>query len=195
MSELDPNSAASNLFNQALQFNIKSQDKAGLKGWLVDLRGNSGGNMWPMLSGIGPILGEGIAGYFIFPDDVISSYYYKNGIAYSDGDGQSTVTNPYALINANPKVAVLIDAAASSGEAITIAFIGRPNTRSFGAAGTCGYTTAIRPFKLSDGAILGIAVAVMADRNKNKFGGQIMPDEISTSGDSAIAAAIKWLTN
>src|SRR5215472_4943040 len=28
-------------------------------GWLVDLRGNDGGNMWPMLAGIGPVLGEG----------------------------------------------------------------------------------------------------------------------------------------
>src|ERR1700727_3834452 len=34
------------------------------KGWIVDLRGNTGGNMWPMLAGIGPILGDGVVGAF-----------------------------------------------------------------------------------------------------------------------------------
>ncbi len=28
------------------------------KGWIVDLRGNTGGNMWPMLAGIGPDSGR-----------------------------------------------------------------------------------------------------------------------------------------
>ena len=32
------------------------------RGWIVDLRGNGGGNMWAMLAGVGPILGEGEPG-------------------------------------------------------------------------------------------------------------------------------------
>src|SRR6202042_1362834 len=28
-------------------------------GWAVDLRGNGGGNIWPMLAGLGPLLGNG----------------------------------------------------------------------------------------------------------------------------------------
>jgi C-terminal processing protease CtpA/Prc len=31
-------------------------------GWIVDLRGNGGGNIWAMLAGVGPILGEGELG-------------------------------------------------------------------------------------------------------------------------------------
>ncbi len=38
------------------------------KGWIVDLRGNTGGNMWPMFTGIGPILGEGNVGSFVAAD-------------------------------------------------------------------------------------------------------------------------------
>jgi hypothetical protein len=34
-------------------------------GWIVDLRNNGGGNMYPMVAGVGPILGEGVAGYFL----------------------------------------------------------------------------------------------------------------------------------
>ncbi len=44
---------------------IRTQDSKNILGWIVDLRGNDGGNMWPVVAGIGPILGEGIVGFFI----------------------------------------------------------------------------------------------------------------------------------
>ena len=31
---------------------------------MIDLRPNTGDNCWPMLAGIGPLLGEGVCGYF-----------------------------------------------------------------------------------------------------------------------------------
>lgn len=186
-----------NAFAQSLQLKIKNQDNPDLKGWLVDLRGNTGGNMWPMLSGIGPILGEGIAGYFIDPDNIASAYSYQNGIASLDGNSISVVSNSYSLIKPNPKVAVLIDGlTASSGEAIAIAFIGRPNTRLFGVKSSCGLTTANQSFTLSNGGLLFLTVSVMADRNKNKFGGPIVPDEMGGgSQEGAVTAAINWLSN
>ena len=151
--------------------------------------------MWPMLSGIGPVLGEGVAGYFIDPDNQASAYSYQNGIASLDGNSISVVSNPYSLIKPNPKVAVLIDGlTASSGEAIAIAFIGRPNTRLFGVKSSCGLSTANENFTLSNGGLLFLTVSVMADRSKNKFGGPILPDEISNSGqEGAVVAAINWL--
>ena len=33
-----------------------------------DLRGNIGGNMWPMIAGVGPILGDGIIGWIVYYD-------------------------------------------------------------------------------------------------------------------------------
>ena len=50
-----------------LQRSIMSADKTETIGWIVDVRGNGGGNMWPMIAGVGPVLGEGVAGYFIDP--------------------------------------------------------------------------------------------------------------------------------
>jgi hypothetical protein len=188
------NSAQANQFSMLLQTTIKNQDSGNLKGWLVDLRGNGGGNMWPMLSGIGPVLGNGNAGYFIDPDGGSTPWQYRDGITYLGSSKQSIVAAPYTLINANPKVAVLIGLTASSGEAIAIAFVGRPNTRLFGAHQSCGQTTANATFTLSDGAILGISTSVMADRNMNKFGGPIIPDETGSGGlDGAVAASIDWL--
>src|SRR5262245_14914382 len=54
-------------FAQSIQSSIATADRDELIGWIVDLRANSGGNMWPMVAGVGPILGEGSLGYFIDP--------------------------------------------------------------------------------------------------------------------------------
>jgi Peptidase family S41 len=48
------------------QHMIRELDELGIDGWIVDLRRNTGGNMWPMLAGAGPILGEGELGAFVF---------------------------------------------------------------------------------------------------------------------------------
>ena len=148
-----------------------------------------------MLSFFGPILGDGIAGYFIDPDNHASSFFYKDGTAFEDSYPQSTVQDPYSLIKSNPKVAVLIDEnTVSSGEAVALAFVGRPNTRLFGS-NSCGKTTANHAFTLSDGAVLALTFGVMTDRNKNKFWGPIIRDETPSSQSDAVTAAINWLNN
>jgi hypothetical protein len=52
---------------------------------------------------------------------------------------------------------------ASSGEAIVVAFRGRPQTRSFGEP-TDGVPTANDTFPLSDGALLVLTVAVDSEK-------------------------------
>jgi len=44
-----------------LQATIGRLENAGARGWIVDLRNNGGGNVWPMLAGIGPLLGDSLA--------------------------------------------------------------------------------------------------------------------------------------
>jgi hypothetical protein len=181
-------------FAQEIQNQIKSEDKANLIGWIVDLRGNTGGNMWPMLAGIGPLLGEGVVGYFIDPEDNEESWSFHNGAAEIGGATAVKVLNSYQMITSNPKVAVLLDnAVGSSGEAIAISFIGRQKTRSFGSS-TCGLSTANQAFSLSDGHSLYLTVSFMADRNKNKFGIPITPDQISTN-QTLIEDAVQWIQN
>jgi hypothetical protein len=181
-------------FGSDLQEKIKEQDKEEMLGWIVDLRGNSGGNMWPMLAGVGPILGNNIVGYFIDADNKSQAYQYAGGKASIDGNILSSVQNPYTLINSSPKVAVLTDhLTASSGEAMTVAFVGRPNTRSFGVS-TCGLSTANAGYSLSDKSTLYLTVAVLADRNKNEFGGPIVPDVTLNGDQEVVDAAVEWLT-
>ena len=109
-----------------VQAQMKERDKRELKGWLVDLRGNRGGNMWPMLVGVGPILGEDTLGYFFDSNNTKTVWRYEKGKALLDGDIQAETVTYYTLKSAKPVVAVLTDTlTASSGEAVAVAFKAR----------------------------------------------------------------------
>ncbi len=177
-----------NNFAETIQNTIRKADNPTIKGWIVDLRGNTGGNMWPMLVGVGPILGEGTVGYFIDPNASEFVWGYYNGV--SSG---VKVNSAYTLLNPNPKVAVLTDqATASSGEAITIAFRGRSNTKSFGLP-TCGISTANQGFPIGDGATLLLTVSTMADRTKKMYGKSVVPDVVENNQQVYLQQAIDWL--
>ena len=182
-------------FAEDIQRQISDQDNEQLAGWIVDLRGNLGGNMWPMLAGIGPLLGEGTAGYFIDADNNRSPWGYSNGAAVANNTEVITeLPTPYPTLGNSPKVAVLLsNSIASSGEAIAVSFIGRPNTRSFGTA-TCGLSTSNRYFRLSDGAALLLTNAYFADRDRNIFGRSLEPDE-TVDDETIIQAATNWIMN
>jgi carboxyl-terminal processing protease len=180
---------------------IRTADQVGTCGWIVDLRNNDGGNMWPMLAGVGPILGEGVAGSFVEPDGIKQAWGYFNGQAQLAGSTIIGAESPYHLKHSLPPVAVLTGpVTASSGEAITVAFRGRPQTRSFGEP-TDGVPTANDTFPLSDGALLVLTVAVDADRTGQTYDSAIAPNQpipvdlsqIGTPADRGVQAAITWL--
>ena len=64
-------------------------------GWLIDLRGNGGGNMWPMLAGIAAVLGEGDLGSFQSPGAGASTWLLKDGkiTQRAGGPGVGTVAD------------------------------------------------------------------------------------------------------
>ncbi|SHK16850.1 Peptidase family S41 [Hymenobacter psychrotolerans DSM 18569] len=175
-----------------VQAQIKERDKPELKGWVVDLRGNMGGNMWPMLVGAGPILGEDTLGYFIDSDNAHTAWRYEKGKALLDGNTQAETAKYYTLQSANPVVAVLTDTlTASSGEAVAVAFKARKHTRSFGA-GTCGVSTSRSRFYLSDGSVFLLTTAVFADRRLARYGHSIAPDEPLESSE-VVPRAVRWI--
>ena len=185
--------AEATLYPQQLQDNNRLADRDGLVGWIVDLRGNSGGNMYPMLAGIGPILGEGVAGYFLDADSLTTSFSYRAGISAYAETPLHQVSSVYQLKTPNPRVAVLTDGwVASSGEAMAVAFRGRPHTRSFGTA-TCGLSTGNATYFLSDTSRLVITTSTMADRTRRGYGDAITPDEVIANPDDAVTRAFQWL--
>jgi hypothetical protein len=186
-------------FASQVQALIKQLDTDNLiTGWVVDLRGNGGGNMYPMLAGLGPLTGEGTLGYFVTGRRE-EPFGYRQGEAYAEKPGHGVrVPQPYTLRHPASPVAVLIGPrTASSGEITAQAFMGRPATRVFGQP-SAGFTTANQLFRLSDGAALNLAVSTEADRTHRQHTGPLVPDEAvpptaDERTDAALQAASAWL--
>jgi hypothetical protein len=173
-------------------------------GWIVDLRGNGGGNIWAMMAGIGPLLGEGEPGALLDDGGSKNKWFYEGGRSGLRGDTKDPyyVKTPGTAVRLKsaPPVAVLIDReTGSSGEGIAIAFRGRPQTRFFGEP-TFGAATSTFPFKLSDGAQIYLVTGVMLDRNGNEYRDGVVPDEeilseaTITTNDPVIRRASEWLS-
>lgn len=180
-------------FAQGIQAALRASDRPDLAGWVVDLRENAGGNMWPMIAGLGPVLGDGTAGAFVDPDGQIAWWGYHDNASVAGGFPQVTVTTPYRLLRANPRVAVLTNCrVASSGEATAIAFRARPDTRSFGTP-TNGVSTANQGFPLTGGGALILCVSTMADRTGRTYGNAVVPDEVIADPFETVQRAVDWL--
>lgn len=173
-------------------------------GYVVDLRGNGGGNVWPMLAGLEPLLGKGR----------VSGSRNRQGFSWTElKDGQAQLADhgaaPKAMaqvlewktwpgLDASPVAVLIDDGTASSGEGVAVAFKGRKNTRFFGAA-TYGVSTSNEGFRLSDGTNLVITTGVMVDRAGHDQAHGIGPDEeidphlAADGGDPALARAAAWV--
>jgi C-terminal processing protease CtpA/Prc len=181
-------------YAESIQAQIRAADRGDLAGWIVDLRGNTGGNMWPMIAGLGPLLGEGAAGYFTSITGRETAWGYADGASWVlDGRPVVSVETPYELRSAQPKVAVLTDNyVMSSGETVLVSFLGRPNTRQFGET-TCGLSTSRGAFTLFDGARLYISTYHLADRDRVRYGQSIVPDNPAVEMAEAVQLAVDWL--
>lgn len=179
-------------YRDGLRAMLGELDRHALCGWIVDLRGNTGGNMWPMINGLDPLLGEAPFGQFVTARRAVTYWGRLRGAVVPAPEiGRDPPA--FTLRGAALPVAVLIDGRTmSSGEMIAIAFVGRPASRSFGAP-TGGYTTGNRIVPLSDGATLILTGTFIRDRTGHDYDGRIAPDE-AVDPAQAEAAAIAWLS-
>jgi carboxyl-terminal processing protease len=187
-------------FAEALKTIIQLNDVDGVCGWVVDLRQNSGGNLWPMLAGLGPLLGDGELAASVYPDGRKVGVWHRDGQAGFGDYTQLRVRAPYRARGPAP-VAVLVGAGtASSAEVLAVALRSRPGTRSFGAP-TRGLSAGNRTFPLADGASLVLTVAATSDAAGRVLDGPFIPDEVLPGrtratpirDDATLAAATAWL--
>lgn len=177
-------------FANAVHTQIAKQDVKELKGWIVDLRRNSGGNMWPMLAGVSALLGDGTKGYFVKPDGDKTQWGTYQGASFLNNRFQIRVDNPYQLNNINKPIAILSSKrTSSSGEAMLIAFKGMDNTRLFGKD-SCGMSTANRGFTLQNGDTLLITTATMEDRRGQAYPAGV---EVDDESETPLFSATKWI--
>lgn len=108
---------------------------------------------------------------------------------------------PARLPRPRPPVAVLTSRlTGSAGEAVAMAFRGRPGARSFGEP-TAGVPTGNTQHRLADGAELYLTEAIGVDRTGRTYETRIRPDRpvatdwarYGTPADPVLAAATRWL--
>jgi C-terminal processing protease CtpA/Prc len=152
-----------------------------------------------MLAGIGPLLGEGVCGYFVSADSKVT-ISYRDGAAFQGNQLRCRVSKqPYQTRHSKKTIIILTGPrTSSSGEIVTIAFKGKEDTYFYGQP-TAGYTTANASYPLSDKSLLVLTVCLEADRNGNVYDGRIYPDQFVAPDktyayeDPARSAAMMWL--
>jgi len=177
-------------FADSLQQLIAGYDQQGINKWIIDLRRNTGGNCWPMLAGLGPLLGNGVYGYFVSDSEKIP-FSYTNGVMMQGKYGRCTVTNPYMCSPTDETIVVLTGGNTSSaGEIVALAFKGMDKVYLYGEP-TAGLTTANATYTLSDGALLVLTVCKEADRKGRICEGRILPDKTVSANTMSGKDAVK----
>ena len=152
-----------------------------LKAAVIDLRGNRGGNMYPMIAAVHRFL----------PDDKI--------LRFKSRRFTQPVTKGFILLGVgieeqpqiNVPVALLTDEnTASSGEATLLCFRGLENTRTFGAP-TAGYASANAPFDMPDGSQLVLTTSCDMARTGELFCDDPIAPDVATT--QPLEVALSWL--
>ena len=190
-----PGTSGADSFVQAVRQGIATADAPTVCGWIVDLRRDTGGEMWPMFQAMRAIVGEPPFGSFVDSSGTRTAWAYPTS---GDGSAPGAVT---PLSHPHGPVAVLTSRlTAGAAEAVVVAFLGRPETRSFGEP-TWGTPTTSRFDTLADGAMLQLTEAFDADRAGVEHRSRIAPDEampvdwarLGSPDDPVIITAGTWL--
>lgn len=158
-------------------------------GWIVDMRSNGGGNAYPMLSAVAPLLSDGRVFGFRNRNSNTTWISVSNGNVHAD---MAAVPPPTPNFSVDQPVAVLTNkATASAAEAVVVAFSGQLRSAQFDTP-TAGLTTSNERHTLSDGAALVVSTAYYVNRNGKTFDGRIVPATNLAAWDT-VETAVAWL--
>lgn len=152
-----------------------------LRGVVIDLRDNRGGNMYPMLAAV----------HRFFPEENLFDFHLKD---YSYTVTVSSVTD-YVKIKKmdyiSCPVAILINNhTASSGEMVLLAFRGLNKVRTFGT-NSAGYTTGNSTYDLPHNSKLVLTTSSVITRTGEEFCNVYVEPNVRTS--TPLVDAIYWI--
>lgn len=188
---------------QMLSDTLCTVEPATAKGWILDLRLNTGGNVWFNLASLAGLIGNGNIGGFVTSDATINTTHeIRNGKAYGNGQYYEVPSPRCATPGSSVPVVLLTGPhTASSAEALLLAFKGRDNTLVIGEA-TAGFVTSNNTYPLGEDLTLVLATGFMKDKFNHVYRGPIEPDVIIKGGDNfkqlendlKIIKALAWLS-
>jgi len=190
---------AQSLYDSINKFSFKK-----VTGFIIDLRLNGGGNIYPMLSGLSSFLGEGVIGYETdVYDSIARKWEIKNG-NFVIGGYQTTekAVKLKSIFQKTPVVVLISPVTKSSGSMTAIAFKKRPKTFFIGEPTADGYTTSNGYFQFAPNLTLNFATNFVADRGMTIYKTTVNPDINVYHGDNfenlksdkKVKLAVQWLT-
>lgn len=148
------------------------------KGYIIDLRANLGGNMYPMFNGLGLLFPNALVGGDSKDGKTFhAQWQFKEGVFYYGDYYQEYIPelNCEHIKHGLP-IAVLIGRyTTSSGEALASSLKGLPNVKLFGEI-TSGYSTSNSWMLISENLAFNPAVAVYMSQDKTAHYDGIHPD-------------------
>ncbi len=168
--------------------------------WILDLRFNGGGNMEPMISGLAPLIGEGLIGGALNNKNEVSRVYKIEKGQFENYGRIACEMDESPIIAQSEKVVVLLSRyTISSGELLAVSFKGRANTRFIGEE-TAGYTTGNGYDIINDEIVMIISQDIFMDRNQKAYKKNVDVDDtipfvpyLEMDKDLQIQAAKNWL--
>ena len=154
-----------------------------LQSVIIDLRGNRGGNMYPMIAAVHRFLS----------DDVILRLRTRRNDMKINVAYVMNVAGVAQQASIDCPVALLTDEwTGSSGEAVLLCFRGLTNARTFGAP-TAGYASCNQPFSLPGGSQLVLTTGEDVARTGEVFcDDPIAPDVLT---ETPLEAALEWIND
>jgi C-terminal processing protease CtpA/Prc len=188
---------------QRLADSLCALNAEGATKFIIDLRLNAGGTMYPMIAGVSALLGNGKFIGSANSENIIENMcILEDGKFYSTQGGAAAVKNNCNQVsNSTPVVVLTSNLTGSAGECAAVTFKGRPHTIFIGEP-TAGFTSENDGHWIIEGkAGIVIAESMLADRNGKIYSINIQPDELVWGGDnfddylkdSKIKKAIEWL--
>lgn len=184
---------------QQFRHGLDSLLAAGADRWIIDLRVNSGGNMWPMLEALAPLFHERrVATTIDRNDGSFAAYDFREG--HFERNAYRMIDLPVGTDRSHDPVVVLMGRyTASSGEAVAACFMDRPNTTTIGEA-TADYATETGWITLYDRVVISVAEGVFCNAQGHQYRHGFIPEVVIPQpapgfddADPAIKAAIDHL--
>ena len=151
------------------------------EGVVIDLRGNRGGNMYPMIAAVHRFL----------PDDIILQFRTRRHTMMINLDYVILTAGVERQSNISCPVALLTDGGTgSSGEATLLCFRGLDYARTFGTA-TAGYASSNQTFTLPGGSQLVLTIGDDIARTGEVFCDDPIEPDVTT--DNPLEDAMEWI--
>ncbi|WP_170144219.1 S41 family peptidase [Epilithonimonas arachidiradicis] len=166
---------------------INGINSAKVNAWIIDLRTNTGGNMYPILLGLKEFIGSDnvvFGGFRNSKGESSGQWEIKDGKMLIDGIELVRQVQLKAPVKKDIPIVILTSCyTASAGEMTAISLIGRKNTYVVGEP-TADYTTAVQGYKINADAGINLSTDYVVDRNLKVYKNNIQPDFVILEGDN-----------